>query len=78
MSRSGETCSGFLEAAKNAAGAADQFQQIFAALIGCVWFPHGQQGQRVTDVKFRGLLLRVTGNERRIDLPFAALTYYRN
>uniref|UniRef100_M4B2T9 Uncharacterized protein n=1 Tax=Hyaloperonospora arabidopsidis (strain Emoy2) TaxID=559515 RepID=M4B2T9_HYAAE len=53
----------FLETAKNAAGAADRFQQIRAALIGCVWLLHGQLSQRVVDVKFRGLLPRVTGHE---------------
>ena len=53
----------FLEAAKDAAGAADRFQQIRAALIGCVWLLHGQLGERVVDVKFLGLLMRVTGHE---------------
>ena len=53
----------FLVAAKNAAGASDLFQQIQAALIGCVWISHGHLGQGVVDVQFRGLLPRVTGHE---------------
>ena len=53
----------FPEAANNAAGAADRLQQIRAVLIGCVRFPYIQLGQRVVDVKVRGLPPRVTGHE---------------